>query len=226
MRWRQKVRLTWKNKNLKKHPNLPGLPIPPIASLHLFIAPLPHTYNSSQVRYIHKTLWGKRPNRERTNRLKIESCTVKFSVWLLALACWTPFGCNAEDWACFGLDEIEVLSDRQGHQVRGLGIFAKSNASSGIAVNIVTPGFGSNLNLFATDHNSSSDRRITSDVTTQPNSLGVGVMSIGIVSINNLSLTLSNDTDGSLRTFSIQMSAFSSQAGGNAFGGVSSPIAF
>jgi hypothetical protein len=188
--------------------------------------PVLHPRNSPQARYVNNPLWGKSPNSESTNRLKIESRAVKFSVWLVALTCWTPFGCHAEDLACFGLDEIEVLSDRQGHQVRGLGIFAKSNASSGIAVNIVTPGFGSNLNLFATDHNSSSDRQITSDITSQPNSLGVGVMSIGIVSINNLSLSLSNDTDGSLRTFSIQMSAFSSQASGNAFGGVSSPIAF
>lgn len=155
------------------------------------------------------------------NRLKIESCTVKFSVWLVALACWTPFGCNAEDLACFGLDEIEVLSDRQGHQVRGLGIFAKSNAASGIAVNIVTPGFGSNMNFFATDHNASSDRKLTND-SKYPSFLGVGVRSIGIVSFDDVSLTLSNDTEGALRTFSIQMSAFSSRASGQAIGGMES----
>ena len=53
---------------------------------------------------------------------------------------------NAEDLASFGLTELEIVSDKMGEKVRGLGVFSHSNSASGISVNVVAPGLASNFN--------------------------------------------------------------------------------
>lgn len=151
---------------------------------------------------------------------------MRFYVLFLALVCVALFECKAEDLASFGLDDVEVLSDSEGTKIRGLGMFAKSNVAAGISVNIVATGFGSNFNLFATDQHHTQDGKTTSDVTAQPNDLGVAAQSTGIAKITSFGPLLSNDINGFISTFSLQMSAFTSQASGQALSGLGAANSF
>ena len=151
---------------------------------------------------------------------------MRFSVLVLALACFALLECKAEDLASFGLNDIEMLSDSEGTKIRGLGMFARSNVAAGISVNIVAPGFNSNSNLFATDHHHTDDGKTTSDVTAQPNDLGVAAQSTGIAKITNFGLLLNQDANGFISVFNLQMSAFTSQASGQALSGMGASLSF
>ncbi|HBV62467.1 MAG TPA: hypothetical protein DEF45_05535 [Rhodopirellula sp.] len=133
---------------------------------------------------------------------------------------------DAEDLASFGLSELEILSDKKGEKVRGLGLFAHSTSASGFSVNVVAPGYGSSFNFFATNHNSSSDKKAASDVTAQPDSLGVGVESTSLAGISDIVFTLTNDAGGFTKTFNVQISAFRARASGQAIGGSDGVLSF
>ncbi|MAI72005.1 MAG: hypothetical protein CMM01_13980 [Rhodopirellula sp.] len=144
----------------------------------------------------------------------------------LALSCFVLFECKAEELALFGLDDVEVISDSEGTKVRGLGMFARSNVAAGISVNIMAPGFGSNFNLFATDHNHTNDGKLTSDVTAQPTGLGVAAQSVGIAKITSFNLLLNSDSNGFIRAFDFEMSALTSQSSGQTLGGAGASLLF
>lgn len=126
---------------------------------------------------------------------------------------------NSEDLASFGLTDLELLSDKKGENVRGLGLFAHSNSTSGISVNVVAPDFGSSFTSFAASQNSSKDKKTTSDLTTQPTSLGVGVQSNSLVGMSDIVFTLTNDAGGFIKTFNVQMSGLRAGTSGQSIGG-------
>ena len=148
------------------------------------------------------------------------------AVFLLIFLAFTATAGNAEDLASFGLTELEILSDEKGQEVRGLGVFAHSNSASGISVNVVAPGFGSNFSFFASNQNSSRDSKTTSDITAQPDSLGVGVQSTSLAGIADIVFTLTNNADGFSRTFNIQLSGFRTRASGQSIGGSDAALSF
>ena len=142
---------------------------------------------------------------------------MRYSVLFLALSCFVLFECKAEELALFGLDDVEVISDSEGTKVRGLGMFARSNVAAGISVNIMAPGFGSNFNLFATDHNHTNDGKLTS---------GVAAQSVGIAKITSFNLLLNSDSNGFIRAFDFEMSALTSQSSGQTLGGAGASLLF
>ena len=133
---------------------------------------------------------------------------------------------KSQDLASFGLTDLEILSDKKGENVRGLGLFAHSNSTSGISVNVVAPDFGSSFNFFAASQNSSADKKTTSDPTTQPTSLGVGVQSTSLASISDIVFTLTNNAGGFIKTFNVQMSGLRAGASGQSTGGSDGAINF
>lgn len=149
----------------------------------------------------------------------MDSVEMQRTALLLIFAFVTATRANAEDLASFGLTDLELLSDKKGEDVRGLGVFAHSNSTSGISVNVVAPDFGSSFNFFAASQNSSKDTKTTSDVTTQPTSLGVGVQSTSLAGISDIVFTLTNNAGGFSNTFNVQMSGLRAWTSGQSIGG-------
>ena len=141
------------------------------------------------------------------------------TVLLLIFAFIAATRANSDDLASFGLTDLEILSNKQGENVRGLGLFAHSNSASGISVNVVAPDFGSSFNFFAASQSSSKDKKTTSDVTTQPTSLGVGVQSTSLAGISDIVFTLTNNAGGFIKTFNVQMSGLRAGTSGQSTGG-------
>ena len=76
--------------------------------------------------------------------------------------------CSAEDLAAFGIGDVEVMTDDDGQNVRGLGMFSRTTSAAGISMNILDPNTGSQWNLFNTAFDSSDDTKLTTDVTALP----------------------------------------------------------
>ena len=162
----------------------------------------------------------------------VKDRTVKLAFLAAFGICLLPGVCIAEDLDRFGLAGIEVLTDVEGHKIRGLGMFAKSTAASGVSMNIqastVNSLGSSNWNMFSTSLNTSNDRKTTADITSEPNALGVGVEVNGLVGIPNANFSLQTgfpETEGWANVF-IDLTGVSASSAGRAIAGANTSFLF
>ncbi|MAI35372.1 MAG: hypothetical protein CMM07_27355 [Rhodopirellula sp.] len=151
---------------------------------------------------------------------------MKYALTLAAVFAVLPSLCSAEDMGAFGLGDVEVITEAEGQNVRGLGMFARTTSAAGISMNILDPNTGSQWNVFNTAFDSSDDTKLTSDVTAAPTGLGVGVQSSALAAISELDVTIGNDVDGVTNSFSFTVGGFGSNANGQALGGSDLPFTF
>ena len=151
---------------------------------------------------------------------------MKYVLTLAAVFAALPTLCSAEDMGAFGLGDIEVITEAEGQNVRGLGMFARTTSAAGISMNILDPNTGSQWNVFNTAFDSSDDTKLTSDVTALPTGLGVGVQSSALAAVSAMDVTIGNDIDGTTSSFSFSIDGFGSNANGQALGGSDAPFVF
>lgn len=151
---------------------------------------------------------------------------MKYVLTFIALFAALPSMCSAEDLAAFGIGDVEVMTDDDGQNVRGLGMFSRTTSAAGISMNILDPNTGSQWNLFNTAFDSSDDTKLTTDVTAQPASLGTGVQSSALAAFADADVSVSNDVDGIVSTFSFGFTGVAASANGQALGGSDSPFVF
>ena len=138
-----------------------------------------------------------------------------------------PALCSAEDLSAFGLAEVEVISDDEGQNVRGLGMFSRTTSAAGISMNIIDPNTGSQWNVFNTAFDSSDDTKLTSDVTTAPNGLGTGVQSSALAAFTDMDVSVQNDVDGVISTFGFMINGgLGATANGATIGGADGSFVF
>ena len=75
---------------------------------------------------------------------------MKYVVTFVALFAALPSICSAEDLGAFGIADVEVMTDDDGQNVRGLGMFSRTTSAAGISMNILDPNTGSQWNIFNT----------------------------------------------------------------------------
>lgn len=151
---------------------------------------------------------------------------MKYVLTLAAVFAVLPSLCSAEDMGAFGLGDVEVITEAQGQNVRGLGMFSRTTSAAGISMNILDPNTGSQWNVFNTAFDSADDTKLTSDVTSDPVGLGVGVQSSALAAVSDMDVTIGNDVDTVTSTFSFQITGFGSNANGQALGGTATPFEF
>lgn len=151
---------------------------------------------------------------------------MKYVLTLVALFVALPSICSAEDLGAFGIADLEVMTDVDGQNVRGLGMFSRTTSAAGISMNILDPNTGSQWNIFNTAFDSSDDTKLTSDVTAQPTLLGTGVQSSALVTLADADVSVSNDVDGVVSTFTFGFTGVGAAANGQALGGSDAPFVF
>lgn len=151
---------------------------------------------------------------------------MKYVVTFVALFAALPSICSAEDLGAFGIADVEVMTDDDGQNVRGLGMFSRTTSAAGISMNILDPNTGSQWNIFNTAFDSSDDTKLTTDVTAQPTSLGTGVQSSALAAFADADVSVSNDVDGLVSTFSFGFTGVAASANGQALGGSDAPFVF
>lgn len=151
---------------------------------------------------------------------------MKYVLTLAALFAALPSLCSAEDMGAFGLGDVEVITEAQGENVRGLGMFARTTSAAGISMNILDPNTGSQWNVFNTAFDSSSDDKLTSDVTSDPTGLGVGVQSNALAAISAMDVAVDNTIGTETTSFAFTVGGFGSNASGQSLGGSAESFVF
>ena len=152
---------------------------------------------------------------------------MKYVLTIVAMFAVLPTLCSAEDLGAFGLGEVEVMSDAEGQNVRGLGIFARSTGATGISMNILDPNTGSQWNIFTTSFDSSDDSKLTTDVTSTPTTLGAGATSNAFVALDDITFDVdTTDTNGTTTNFGFAGTGIGAISQGAANGGAAGSFTF
>ena len=151
---------------------------------------------------------------------------MKYVLTFVALFAALPTLCSAEDLSAFGLPSVEVITEAEGENVRGLGLFSRTTSAAGISMNILDPNTGSQWNVFNTAFDTSDDSKTTSDVTETPNALGTGVQSSALAAFSDMDVTTTSTVGGVDTSFSFQVSGVAASANGATIGGSDGSFTF
>ncbi len=151
---------------------------------------------------------------------------MKYVLTFVALFAALPTVCSAEDLSAFGIPDVEVITDAEGENVRGLGIFSRSTSAAGISMNILDPNTGSQWNAFNTAFDTSDDSKTTGDVTEAPTSYGTGVQTSAFAAFADMDVTVTNTVAGVDTVFSFQTQGLGASSNGAAIGGSDSSFTF
>ena len=144
---------------------------------------------------------------------------MKYVLALAAMFAALPTVGFAADLSSFGLGDVEVISDAEGQNVRGLGMFSRSTSSSGISMNIVDPNTGSQWSLFNTAFNTADDAKTATSVATDPNTIGVGTETNGLAQIADLDVSVTNTLGLEVSTFNFTTTGVAAMSAGRSIGG-------
>ena len=144
---------------------------------------------------------------------------MKYVLALAAMFAALPTVGFAADLSSFGLGDVEVISDAEGQNVRGLGMFSRSTSASGISMNVIDPNTGSQWNNFSTAFNTSDDTKTTTDVSSNLNSIGVGAETNALAQLADIDVTVSNAVGVDITTFTFGTTGNAAMSAGKAIGG-------
>lgn len=151
---------------------------------------------------------------------------MKYVLTFVAIFAALPTLCSAEDLSAFGIPSVEVITEAEGDNVRGLGIFSRSTSAAGISMNILDPNTGSQWNAFNTAFDTSDDSKTTGDVTASPGALGTGVQTSAFAAFADMDVTVTNTIDAVDTVFSFQTSGLGASSNGAAIGGSDGSFTF
>ena len=151
---------------------------------------------------------------------------MKYVLTFVALFATLPTLCSAEDLSAFGLPSVEVITEAEGENVRGLGLFSRTTSAAGISMNILDPHTGSQWNVFNTAFDTSDDSKTTSDVTEQPAALGTGVQSSALAAFSDMDVTTTSTVGGVDTVFNFIVNGVAASANGATIGGSDSSFTF
>ena len=151
---------------------------------------------------------------------------MKYVLTFVALFAALPTLCTAEDLSAFGIPSVEVITEAEGENVRGLGIFARTTSAAGISMNILDPNTGSQWNVFNTAFDTSDDAKTAVDDTGNSLANAAGVQSSALAAFADMDVSVSNTVAGVPTTFEFTVGGIAASANGAALGGALQPFDF
>ena len=151
---------------------------------------------------------------------------MKYVLTFVALFAALPTLCSAEDLSAFGIPSVEVITEAEGENVRGLGIFARTTSAAGISMNILDPNTGSQWNVFNTAFDTADDAKTGVDDTGATVPSGAGVQSSALAAFADMDVSVSNTVAGVPTTFEFTVGGIAASANGAALSGALEPFDF